>query len=55
MEKCKIASKGIIMESRDLLLEFPDPYVSEWLKVQIASLVALCKSHAHDDKNVKIK
>ena len=25
MEKCKIASKAIIMESRDLLLEFPDP------------------------------
>ena len=47
MEKCKIASNGIIMESRDLLLEF--------LKLQSASLIALCKSHAHDDRNVKIK
>ena len=25
MEKCKIASKGIVMELLDLLLEFRDP------------------------------
>ena len=48
-KKCKIRSKGIVKESRDLLLEFLDPPYRERLKVETSKLadkLALTKKNA---------